>query len=563
MTRVPVRDDLRALEGYHSPQVDVRVRLNTNESPGEPPAAWRDAFAAELSRVAWHRYPDRAADRTARRDRRRCTASPPSRSSPPTARTRCCRRCCSPTPARAAPSPRSSRRTSCTRTSPGSPAPRWSEGERAADFTLDLDGGARGDRARPAHRHVPVLAEQPDRPGRAGRATCARCSTRWRCCPSRAARRRRGLRPVRRLVGARPRSTRTCRSSSPARSPRRGRWPAPASATSSARRGSSPSSTRWCCRTTSTRPSRSPAASRCASSTRWTSGSRRSSPSASASSARFDDLPVDLWPSGANFVLFRPRTDAGAARSGRGCSTAASSCATAAAWPRLDDCLRVTIGTPEENDALPHRPPARSCHERRTRPPAARRRRPRRPRSSCTLDLDGTGEAHDVDRHPVLRPHARPARPHGGFDLTVQATGDLHIDTPPHRRGRRRSRSARRSARRSATRSACVGSRAAATRSTRRSSRSRSTCRVARSSCTRCALPECLPLGNPPFDPQLAEHVVSSFATAAGITLHVVARARPQHAPHHRGDVQGPRPLPARRGAGRGHGRCRRTKGVL
>ena len=58
---VAVRDDLRALEGYHSPQVDVRVRLNTNEAPVDPPAAWRDAFAAELSRVAWHRYPDRAA----------------------------------------------------------------------------------------------------------------------------------------------------------------------------------------------------------------------------------------------------------------------------------------------------------------------------------------------------------------------------------------------------------------------------------------------------------------------------------------------------------------------
>jgi histidinol-phosphate aminotransferase len=58
---IPVRDDLRALEGYHSPQVDVRVRLNTNESPLPPPAAWRDAFAAELSRVDWHRYPDRHA----------------------------------------------------------------------------------------------------------------------------------------------------------------------------------------------------------------------------------------------------------------------------------------------------------------------------------------------------------------------------------------------------------------------------------------------------------------------------------------------------------------------
>ena len=61
MTRVPVRDDLTALEGYHSPQVHVSVRLNTNESPFPPPAAWREAFAAELAEVAWHRYPDRAA----------------------------------------------------------------------------------------------------------------------------------------------------------------------------------------------------------------------------------------------------------------------------------------------------------------------------------------------------------------------------------------------------------------------------------------------------------------------------------------------------------------------
>ena len=59
--RVPVRDDLQALEGYHSPQVSVAVRLNTNESPEPPPAAWRDALAAELSRLEWHRYPDRAA----------------------------------------------------------------------------------------------------------------------------------------------------------------------------------------------------------------------------------------------------------------------------------------------------------------------------------------------------------------------------------------------------------------------------------------------------------------------------------------------------------------------
>jgi imidazoleglycerol-phosphate dehydratase len=34
-----------------------------------------------------------------------------------------------------------------------------------------------------------------------------------------------------------------------------------------------------------------------------------------------------------------------------------------------------------------------------------------------------------------------------------------------------------------------------------------------------------LPLGTPPFDPQLAEHFWQSFATAAGITLHVRLRS--------------------------------------
>ncbi len=60
-TPVPVRDDLRALEGYHSAQVSVAIRLNTNEAPGSPPAAFRDALAAEMSRIEWNRYPDRAA----------------------------------------------------------------------------------------------------------------------------------------------------------------------------------------------------------------------------------------------------------------------------------------------------------------------------------------------------------------------------------------------------------------------------------------------------------------------------------------------------------------------
>ncbi len=59
--RPPVRDDLALGAGYHSPQVDVEVRLNTNEAPEPPPDGFRDALAAEVSRLDWHRYPPREA----------------------------------------------------------------------------------------------------------------------------------------------------------------------------------------------------------------------------------------------------------------------------------------------------------------------------------------------------------------------------------------------------------------------------------------------------------------------------------------------------------------------
>ena len=43
-------------------------------------------------------------------------------------------------------------------------------------------------------------------------------------------------------------------------------------------------------------------------------------------------------------------------------------------------------------------------------------------------------------------------------------------------------------------------------------------------------MPESLPLGSPAFDPQLAEHAVTSFANAAAITLHVeLVRGRNVH----------------------------------
>jgi histidinol-phosphate aminotransferase len=55
------RDDVALMEGYHSPQVEVKVRLNTNEAPDPPPEAWRRAYAAAIDSIDWHRYPDRAA----------------------------------------------------------------------------------------------------------------------------------------------------------------------------------------------------------------------------------------------------------------------------------------------------------------------------------------------------------------------------------------------------------------------------------------------------------------------------------------------------------------------
>ncbi len=57
----PRRDSLASLEGYHSPQVVAAVRLNTNESPFPPPESWRDDLASAIERIDFNRYPDRSA----------------------------------------------------------------------------------------------------------------------------------------------------------------------------------------------------------------------------------------------------------------------------------------------------------------------------------------------------------------------------------------------------------------------------------------------------------------------------------------------------------------------
>jgi histidinol-phosphate aminotransferase len=69
--------------------------------------------------------------------------------------------------------------------------------------------------------------------------------------------------------------------------------------------------------------------------------------------AALRDLPVDSWPSDANFILFRPRDqDAHDVwRSLLGQSVLIRNCAS---WDGLRGCLRVTIGTPDENDRFLH-----------------------------------------------------------------------------------------------------------------------------------------------------------------------------------------------------------------
>jgi histidinol-phosphate aminotransferase len=61
---LPLRDSLRGLSPYGAPQLDVPVRLNTNENPHPPSIGLVDALgkAATLAATQANRYPDRGAD---------------------------------------------------------------------------------------------------------------------------------------------------------------------------------------------------------------------------------------------------------------------------------------------------------------------------------------------------------------------------------------------------------------------------------------------------------------------------------------------------------------------
>jgi len=60
---LPLREDLRGKSPYGAPQLDVPVRLNTNENPHPPTPALIDDVTASVQAVAGnlHRYPDRDA----------------------------------------------------------------------------------------------------------------------------------------------------------------------------------------------------------------------------------------------------------------------------------------------------------------------------------------------------------------------------------------------------------------------------------------------------------------------------------------------------------------------
>ena len=110
---------------------------------------------------------------------------------------------------------------------------------------------------------------------------------------------------------------------------------------------------------------------------------------------------------------------------------------------------------------------------------------------------------------------------HGGFDLTHRRQGRPPHRHPPHGRGRRDRarrgvpRGARRQGRRPPLRER------GCTRSTRRSSRSRSICPVARSSCGTSRSRSACRSATRRSIRSSTEHAFHSFATAAGITLHV------------------------------------------
>ena len=140
-----------------------------------------------------------------------------------------------------------------------------------------------------------------------------------------------------------------------------------------------------------------------------------------------------------------------------------------------------------------------------------------------SLDIDGSGSTEISTGIPFYDHMLEQVGKHAGFDLRIAASGDLHIDT--HHTVEDVAISLGEAFRQA------VGGKAGVRRfASGLYPLDEALVEVALDLSGRpfvvweVEMPESLPLGSPAFDPQLAEHAVSSFATAAGITLHVTLR---------------------------------------
>ena len=357
------RDDLRALEGYHSPQVDVRRAAQHEREP--VPAAGR-VRRAVARRAARRRLAPLSRSGRARAARARSARSSASRPSALLLRQRQQRGAADAAAhlRRAGPA-RGDVRTDVRAARAHrarSPAPRSSSGSGAPTSPIDADAAERAARAAATGDRVRVQPEQPDRHGRAARDGRATAST-LAADARRAARRRRGVRRVRAVERARARRRRRARSSSCARTRRCGRWPRCGSGSRSRRRGWSRSSRRCCCRTRCRCRRSSRARSRSTSAPRWKQRVASLVEERGRLFAALAELPgLAVVPSGANFLLVPGRRRRARALASD-CSNAACSCATSRAGRGVEECLRVTVGTPGRERRVPRRAPAR--HYRR------------------------------------------------------------------------------------------------------------------------------------------------------------------------------------------------------
>lgn len=151
---------------------------------------------------------------------------------------------------------------------------------------------------------------------------------------------------------------------------------------------------------------------------------------------------------------------------------------------------------------------------------ASRQRTTKETSIDLSIELDGTGAVDVSTGIPFYDHMLEQLGKHGGFDLRIAATGDLHIDT--HHTVEDVGIALGEAFREA------LGDKAGVRRfASGMYPLDEALVEVALDLSGRpfvvwnVPMPEVLPLGNPAFDPQLTEHAVHSFATAAGITLHV------------------------------------------